>query len=116
MSKVIKLDGCLIFDDGHVLSSDHDQDCCESHWLDFIGLVNDDFKGLDFDLSEESFFERVEDFGIRLLPVNGHPIPIPGYGANNGYYSSNLTLVLQLPNGKNKKFDITECQVLDDGY
>lgn len=100
MSKVIKVDGCLIFDDGQMLSSKHDSECCEDHWLDFSGLVADDFKGLDFDLSGESFFERVENFGVRLIPVSGHPIPIPGYGSNNGYYSSDLTLVLKLPNGK----------------
>ena len=42
----------------------------------------------------------------RLLPVNGHPISIPGYGYNNGYYSANLTLVLERP-AVTIKFDVS---------
>ena len=104
----------LMFNDNVSLTSDHDQDCCESHYLDFSGLSLLDFEGLLFDFSyPPDFFEKVEDFGIRLLPVNGHPVSVPGYGNNNGYYSSNLSLVLTKL-GVSTKFDITECQVIGD--
>ena len=114
MVKVIYVDKDVVrFDDQSELSSDHDQDCCEHHYLDFSGHSLSDFEGLEFDLSSPDFFEKVEDYGIRLLPVNGHPISVPGYGYNNGYYSANLTLVLERPSGTTT-FDITECQEVND--
>lgn len=100
----------ITFDNGITLTSDHDQDCCESHSLDFSDLKLDDFEGLEFDLTGDTFFEKVEDYGIRLLPTNGHPVSVPGYGYNNGYYSSNLSLVLS----DGRIFDITECQIVRD--
>lgn len=36
-----------------------------------------------------------------------------GYGYNNGYYSANLTLVLE-KDGRSEKFDVTECQEIAD--
>lgn len=114
MVKVVHTDSRVIrFDDGSELSSDHDQDCCEHHYLDFSAVSMSDFDGLDFDLTTPSFFEKVEDYGIRLCPVNGHPVSIPGYGYNNGYYSHNLALVLER-DGVETKFDVSECQVISD--
>ena len=98
----------IVFDDGTILSSDHQQSCCEHHYLDFSDLTLNDFEGLEFDLTNDNFFERVEGYGIRLRPLNGHPIAIPGYGSNNGYYSSNLTL--ELSGTISKSYNITECQ------
>jgi len=110
LKKVIAVNpDSLMFNDNVSLTSDHWQECCESHLLDFSGLSLSDFEGMLFDLSDETFFERVDEFGIRLLPVNGHPVSVPGYGYNNGYYSSNLSLVLTR-GGVSTKFDITECQ------
>lgn len=109
--KVVKIikDG-LRFDDGTMIYSDHDQDCCESHWLSLDDYTVDDFEGLEFDLSRDDFFERIEDYGIALLPLNGHPIRIPGYGSNNGYYSSNLSLVVEKDGKILKSYNISECQ------
>lgn len=110
MTKVTKVESdCLYFDNGMKLYSNHDQDCCESHYLDFEHIKLDDFDGLEFDLSNDGFFERIDGYGIALLPTNGHPVRIAGYGSNNGYYSSELQLVLS--DGKNTRiYDITECQ------
>ena len=111
--KVVKIDSeSLVFDNGMVLTSHHDQDCCEFHYLSLSDLTLEDFKGLEFDLSNDDFFERVKDYGIALKPNNGHPVRIPGYGSNNGYYSSNLDLIILNPDGKEtfKKYDISECQ------
>lgn len=114
-SKVINVneDG-LTFDDGSSLTSDHDQDCCEQHYLCFKDLSLKDFEGLEFDLTGETFFEKVEDYGIRLIPLNGHPVSVPGYGYNNGYYSHNLELVVKNKEGSIKTFDISECQDIKD--
>jgi len=111
--KVVKIAGDnIVFDNGVILSSDHESDCCESHYLSFNDLTIKDFEGLEFDLESEDFFERIEGYGIALNPLEGFPVRIPGYGYNNGYYSSNLTLLLE-GNGFNKKFDISECQDID---
>lgn len=112
--KVVKISAdSLEFDNGIVLSSDHEQSCCEHHYLCLKDLSLDDFEGLYFDLSDDSFFDRIEDYGISLKPVNGFPIRIPGYGSNNGYYSSNLSLTLNGPDGFNRSYDITECQEIE---
>ena len=111
--KVVSLEnGSLYFNNGMCLYSDHDQECCESHYLGFDDLTIADFEGLEFDLSNDNFFERLEDYGIALLPIKGHPVRIPGYSYNNGYYSADLTLILTKEDGREmlKEFDITECQ------
>ncbi len=100
----------LTFDNGVTLYSNHEQDCCESHWLCFNDLSLEDFEGLEFDLSNDSFFERVNGYGIALKPIFGHPVRIPGYGENNGYYSSDLELIISDGEGFEKTFDISECQ------
>ena len=102
----------ITFDNGTVLYSEHEQDCCEWHYLSMEDLTIDDFNGLEFDLSNDNFFERIEEYGIALKPLNGFPVRIPGYGSNNGYYTSNLTLVITNPDGVSiyKEYGIDECQ------
>jgi len=111
--KVKKIYNDIIeFDNGSTLESYHESDCCENHYLSLKDLSLEEFEGLEFDLSNDNFFERVEGYGIRLIPVNGHPVSIPGYGYNNGYYSSHLDLVLT-ENGEERVFNISECQVIE---
>ena len=113
--KVIKImSDSIEFDNGIILSSDHAQDCSEHHYLCFEDLTGDDFEGLEFDLTTDNFFERIEDYGIQLNPISGHSVRLPGYGSNNGYYSSHLDLVLMDGNKVVKTFDISECQVIRD--
>lgn len=97
----------IVFDNGVRLFSSHDQDCCENHWLSFKDLTLEDFEGLRFNLTTDDFFKRVDGYGIELLPIKGHPVRVPGYGSNNGHYSSNLTLCIQ-GEGIDKSFDITD--------
>lgn len=108
--KVIKVESEELFFENNVsLSSWHEQDCCENHWIDFSDFKLEDFEGMLFDFTNDDFFDRIDGYGIALKPINDHPVRIPGYGSNNGYYSSNLRLVLY--DGKtNRTFDITECQ------
>jgi hypothetical protein len=104
----------IYFDNGIKLSYNHESDCCEDHWLDFTHIELSDFDDLIFDLSSDDFFERIPDYGIALKPLNGHPVRIPGYGSNNGYYSSNLSLILSDSDGNViKTFDISECQEIN---
>lgn len=103
-------DGFIIFSNGFTLKTHHEQECCESHYWYLMDLSIDDFDGLLFDLTDENFFERVEGYGIKLLPENGFPISIPAYGYNNGYYSSDLNLILSFK----REYDISECQSIED--
>lgn len=110
-SKVVSVDEHGIqFDNGILLSSDHCNDCCESHYLDFEHISIEDFQDLQFDLSGDNFFNEIEDYGIELVPIVGHSVKIPGYGYNNGYYSSDLSLVLIKEGKILKEFDISDCQ------
>lgn len=113
--KVVKVNqGSILFDNGAMLYSNHDQDCCENHYLDFSDLTIDDFNGLEFNLESQAFFRGVEGYGIELIPINGHPVRVPGYGYNNGYYSSNLELVVEVESKIVKSFDISDCQAIND--
>ena len=103
----------ITFSDGSTLISNHDRDCCEDHWLGFDDITLEDFNGLLFDLGVDNFFGKIPEYGIELVPINGYSVKIPGYGENNGYYSTELTLILTEPSGKQIKFDITDCQTLD---
>jgi hypothetical protein len=70
---------------------------------------------LVFDISGDNFFNRIEDYGIEILPTNGQPIRVAGHGYNNGYYSANIDLVVFDSFGKFvKKYDVSECQVIQD--
>lgn len=106
-------DNTIIFDNGYILKDYHYDDCCESHYLDFTHIEESDYKDLEFDLSNDTFFTRIEDYGISLNATNNFPLRIPGYGSNNGYYSSNLSLILIDNEGNESKFDISECQEIN---
>lgn len=111
--KVVKIDSDVIeFENDVKLYSNHRSDCCESHDLSMSDLTIEDFEALEFDLTNDNFFKRIPDYGIELIPIHGHPVKIPGYGYNNGYYSDQLDLIIT--NGKDftKTYDITECQVI----
>lgn len=112
--KIIKInEDALIFENGIILFSDHEQDCCEHHYLSMEDLTMEDFKDLKFDLSNHNFFRKIENYGIELIPIRGHSIRIPGYGTNNGYYSSNLRLCLTDYNQFNRRYDISNCQTIN---
>lgn len=113
--KVVKVDSDSIeFENGVRLYSSHDQDCCENHYLSMSDITEEDFDGLEFDLTTDDFFRRIEDYGIELLPVRGRGVKIPGYGSNNGYYSSNLNLVITDGSLFRKEYNISECQLINE--
>ena len=109
--KVIKVDETgIYFDDNVKLYDYHNQDCCESHELYLTDLTIDDFNGLEFDLSNDDFFKRIDGYGIELIPIKGHSVKIAGHGDNNGYYSDQLVLIIEKDKNKVKEYDISECQ------
>lgn len=116
--KVLSIsDECAEFEGNVKLYSEHEQDCCESHYLSFNDLTLEDFEGLTFDMTGDGFFRKIDGYGIELIPNKGHSIKIPGYGSNNGYYSSELTLVVkcEMPGMRwTREFDISECQEISE--
>lgn len=115
-------DESIIFNDGSYLQSSHEQDCCEHHYLDFSNEDVKSLKELEFPVDENdhldaSCISEIEDYGIEIKPLNNHPLRIPGYGYNNGYYSSNL--LLEYRSKKHEllfSLDVSDCQIIDDGY
>lgn len=100
----------IYFDNGYQLTYYHQDSCCETHWLDFTHIERGDYEDLEFNLSNDEFFTRIPDYGIQLNAVNNFPLRIPGYGENNGCYSSDLSLILADAEGNEKKYDISDCQ------
>lgn len=112
--KVVKITSNAIkFENGITLEHNHQSDCCESHELYFQDLTMLDFEGLEFNLTDEKFFNRIPDYGIELIPLQGHSVKIAGHGYNNGYYSSQLDLIVRKDNKEIARYDITECQEID---
>lgn len=112
--KVVKVGAEQIeFECGVILYSNHERNCCEGHYLSFKDLKLDDFDGLEFDLTTDDFFKKINDYGIELIPINGYSVKVPGYGSNNGYYSTDLQLCVTGA-GIDKEWDITECQEISD--
>jgi hypothetical protein len=111
---VLHCQSAIYFTDNIMLGSWHEYDCCEDHFIDFEHITIDDFKGLNFDLSNDNFFKRIPDYGIELIPINGHSIKIPGYGYNNGWYGTNIKLVIINNDKLLHTYDVTECQKLLD--
>jgi hypothetical protein len=112
--KVINVDSsCITFEKGIKLYSDHVSDCCESHELYLSDLTINDFEGLEFNLSTDDFLKRIDGYGIELLPIHGHSVKIAGHGYNNGYYSTELTLIITNDKDIRKEYDISECQTIE---
>jgi hypothetical protein len=101
------------FENGVKLYSNHDQDCCESHELNLQDLTMLDFEDLEFDLSNDNFFKRIPNYGIELIPIHGHSVRIAGHGYNNGYYSSEMELVIEQNGNVVKRYDISDCQTIE---
>lgn len=51
----------IVFENGMKFYSNHNQDCCENHYLSMGDLTTSDFDGLEFDLTKDDFFERIEN-------------------------------------------------------
>lgn len=113
--KVIRVSKEVLYFTKNVeLTSGHEQDCCETHYLDFSDLGIGDFDNLEFDFTNDNFFRKIEGYGIELVPIKGYSVRIPGYGCNNGYYGTDLQLVINGHNNFHKEYDISECQEISD--
>lgn len=95
----------LLFSDGTVIRCHHDQDCCENVYADFKQLEDTNIKD---QLFPNFKIEGIQNSGFRL---NGYFIPC--YSKQNGYYSDNLALIVDKPDGVSQKIDITPFVLQD---
>lgn len=114
----------IIFDNGYELEHYHEQDCCEHVYADFEILKDYnvstktgktiDIKEIDFRESLVELIEGVKGQGFNMLSKIEEKFFVPCYNEQNGYYSSDLRLILHKEKGK-EIMDISDC-VEDDIY
>ena len=107
----------IIFDNDYKLETFHDQDCCEEVYADFSVLqtynvsnitgktIN--IREIDFEENLNKLVKGVEGQGFNLISKIGENFFVPCYNEQNGYYSSNLELILR-KNKNTETLDITD--------
>ena len=78
----------IVFDNGKVISFDHNQDCCEYNYADFSQI---DDLARDYDFEDKLKFEKCEDYGF-MFGDNRRMFFIPCYSKQNGYYSNDVDI------------------------
>ena len=95
----------ILFDNGAEITYYHDQDCCENVYADFEQLKTTAIMNEEFRTLKPKF---IKDTGVKLKSYL-----IPCYNSQNGYYSSDLELIINYPDGKSERWDISDF-VKDD--
>ena len=93
------------FDNGNIITYDHQQDCCEYNYADFEQI--DDISR-DYDYPENLIFEFIEECGFRFGGEHFKTY-IPCYSCQNGYYTGEIDIYY---NGK--KVCSGQCELEDD--
>ena len=108
------------FDNGTTMSSHHKQDCCEWHWANFETLASYnlnpktgetiDIKDIEFPDNIHRNIKLIPGEGFNMIAKDGSRYFVPCYGENNGYYSTNLKLLIHREWKKDVEIDLTQCQ------
>lgn len=86
----VKEDEYIEFDNGVIISSYHDPDCCESNYLDFSQFrVGMEFPAIKEPEDIQKFIHLRKD-GIYLVSADGLPIWAQARSNQNGYYSDRV--------------------------
>ncbi len=114
--KIVKItEEYLEFDNNYKLGYYHEQDCCEHVYADFENMqIMNPFINKPMSVSELEFEENlfnnlkgIEGVGFELMSKEGIRVLISCYNRQNGYYSSNLSLILYKFSEILGKLDIT---------
>lgn len=108
------------FEDGTTITYEYVQDCYECNYADFsildIFYQGEEFNGIKIETIDELGFKLIllesEDWGFPHW-TSKKIITIPCYSEQNGFYSTNLTIVITDPDGNKKKYDL-ECLWVDE--
>lgn len=86
----------ILFDNGNTITFDHEQDCCEDNYADFMILTENNVN-YGFDFNEELTFEFIDEMGFRFGSKDRYGamrwIFIPCYSYQNGYYSNDVDIL-----------------------
>ena len=95
----------IIFDNGYIMSDYHEQDCCENVYADFKTLKTYNvstktgkeikINEIEFEEDIEKHLEYIENMGFNIISKIGEKFFIPCYNSQNGYYSSDLELIIR---------------------
>lgn len=92
-----------------LITHSHEQECCEWVYADWEYLRDTTF---NYDKKIIGFI-KVEDEGIRLVDEDNIEHFVPCYNSQNGYYSNDLSLVVEYDDDEKDIYDITECAKYD---
>ena len=117
--KIEKINDCgIIFNNGTKLSHYHRQDCCENVYADWEYLKQYNvlpstgetisIYDIEFDDSITNNIDYEKNMGIKLISKTGDKWFIPCYNEQNGYYSSNLSLIIEFEDKPTITIDITD--------
>lgn len=108
----------IIFDNGYELEYYHEQDCCEHVYADFEILKDYNvstktgktinIKEIDFEESLVELIDGVKGQGFNMISKIEEKFFVPCYNEQNGYYSSELRLILYKEKAK-EIMDISDC-------
>ena len=111
-------DSGIIFNNGTKLSDYHSQDCCENVYADWEYLKQYNvlpstgetisIYDIEFDDSITNNIDYEKNMGIKLISKTGDKWFIPCYNEQNGYYSSNLNLIIEFEDKPTITIDITD--------
>ena len=117
--KIIQItDERILFDNGYILNYYHEQDCCEHVYADFKILntynlstktgkeIN--IKEIDFEEDIQHLIEGIKDAGFNMISKIGEKFFVPCYNEQNGYYGSDLELILTINDKVTENFNISE--------
>lgn len=79
----------IMFDNGNTITYDHEHDCCEVNYADFMSITYDKVQYEDF--KEELEFEFVDGFGFRF-GSDVYWVAVPCYSEQNGYYTDEIDI------------------------
>lgn len=111
-------DSGIIFNNGTKLSHYHRQDCCENVYADWEYLRQYNILpstgetisiyDIEFDDSITNNIDYEKNMGIKLISKTGDKWFIPCYNEQNGYYSSDLNLIIEFEDKPTITIDITD--------
>lgn len=102
--KIRKVDGCIEFDNGDVILSDHTPDCCEYNYADFDQVEK---VALDTEFTYPITIEACE-YGFRFGNPPQKMFFVPCYTEQNGYYSGDVEVLYCKRGGEILRKVITE--------
>lgn len=115
----------IVFDNGYELRAYHKQDCCENVYADFEILKDYNvstktgktikIQEIDFEETLEQLIQGIDGQGFNMISKIGEKFFVPCYNSQNGYYSSDLELILCKSENLREVLDISDF-VKDDIY